>query len=34
MDKGMVKALTNDILSEYAEELTVLADIVEIIRTK
>jgi len=34
MDKGMVKALTNDILSEYATELTVLADIVEIIRTK
>ena len=34
MDKGMVKALTNDILSEYAKELTVLADIVEIVRTK
>ena len=33
MDKGMVKSLNNDILSEYAEELTVLADIVEIIRT-
>ena len=34
MDKGMIKALTNSILSEYAEELTVLEDFVEILVTK
>jgi len=34
MDKGMIKALTNNILSEYAEELTVLEDFVEILVTK
>lgn len=34
MDKGMVKALTNDILSEYAEELIALEEFVEILRTK
>jgi len=33
LDLGMVKALTNGILCEYAEELTVLADFVEILGT-
>lgn len=34
LDKGMIKALTNSVLNEYAEELTILADFVEIVRTK